>query len=538
MNPLLEDLVRAKDFTLVSAYRFSKQDAHINEKEMLAARTAIRAAASDVSLHSTRLTVAIDSQVVVWLLRKGRSSSKKLNRLLKSCMAWMLSARLRLHPLWISTEGNPADDPTRGVPLRSAELPSDELVQALHRIPSSLPWAAEMTRLLWAPCRMSFDDTLGFPGEGPSLARKHIDLRLSVQPGTIRRYVTCVNRVREIRREWLALEGLPPLEELCNGSNGDSLSPILGAFVQYLHDSDAPYTHALEALAGVQFFHPNVQGSIHGAWKALRTWGQQKPIQVRSPMPLPILLALVTTALVMGWERTAGVLLLGFEALLRPSEMGGCLRGHLSLPGDLYGHPYCAILSLPETKTASRTVKLQSVLIKDAPLIEYLHGFFSCDGERSLLMPGGAAALQRKFLSLKEMIGIRTAPWTLASVRGGGCVHFALHSTDMDYLQWKGRWASQRSMRHYMQMGLGVASFSSLDATVKEKVMKLAALASPLLRHRASVNMSTRGNGGDAEISAGENYADSIRAEPLVCAADCKSLVLQQLTRAGENMST
>eukprot|EP00971_Amphidinium_carterae_P048987 965102-Amphidinium_carterae.1 len=88
--------------------------------------------------------------------------------------------------------------------------------------------------------------------------------------------------------------------------------------------------------------------------------------------------------------------------------------------------------------------------------------------------PGGAMGLQKRFLKLKDMLGITSLAWTLASIRGGGCVHFALHSTDMDYWQWKGRWSTQKSMRHYLQMGLGVASFSRLEDAAKSRVMQLA----------------------------------------------------------------
>eukprot|EP00971_Amphidinium_carterae_P249820 4958573-Amphidinium_carterae.1 len=38
------------------------------------------------------------------------------------------------------------------------------------------------------------------------------------------------------------------------------------------------------------------------------------------PVPVPVVQALVTAALTMGWDRTAGVLLLGCEALLRPTQ--------------------------------------------------------------------------------------------------------------------------------------------------------------------------------------------------------------------------
>eukprot|EP00971_Amphidinium_carterae_P073345 1450310-Amphidinium_carterae.1 len=144
-------------------------------------------------------------------------------------------------------------------------------------------------------------------------------------------------------------------------------------------------------------------------------------------------------------------------------------------------------------ETSTRTVKVQSVLIKHPPLIRYLQCVFARDHERELLSLGGAAGLQRKFLNLRAHLGMQDAPCTPASVRGGGCVHFALHSTDMDYLQWKGRCSTQRSIRHYMQMGLGAASFrhhymqmglgaasfSNLGADTKGRIMELVALAFP-----------------------------------------------------------
>eukprot|EP00971_Amphidinium_carterae_P156652 3105240-Amphidinium_carterae.4 len=37
------------------------------------------------------------------------------------------------------------------------------------------------------------------------------------------------------------------------------------------------------------------------------------------------------------WRRSATSFLLAFEGLLRPMEMGGALRCHLSLPGDISG---------------------------------------------------------------------------------------------------------------------------------------------------------------------------------------------------------
>eukprot|EP00971_Amphidinium_carterae_P265941 5275636-Amphidinium_carterae.1 len=422
-NEVFEDLMRAKTFDLVATYRFSKQESHINLKELLAARTALRAAARDPLCQGTRVTLAIDSQVVVWVLRKGRSSSKKLNRVLQSCLCSSLAGRLRLQPLWVSTENNPADDPSRRAALRAAVEPSACLRRALQSVPEQWAWASEMTRLLWAQ-QLQFDSSKGYPGEGPSLRkldpaggrlcvprpRDCADLRLSVAQCSLQR-----------------LKELPTLQSLCQDL--DSLALVLTAFVQWLHNEGQPYTHAVETLAGVQFFQ--TQRMLQSAWRAVRTWGQTKPIQ-------------------------------------------------------------------------------------DPPLIALLGAIFSGDAERTLLSPGGTMGLQRKFLLLKDMIGIGSSPWTLASIRGGGCVHFVLHSQDMDYLQWKGRWASQKSMRHYMQLGLGVASYSTLPPQEKQTVMTLAQLASPLLHHRTNVTLETPKRSGrsstgipgeyNAEIGSAENH--------------------------------
>eukprot|EP00971_Amphidinium_carterae_P166753 3304581-Amphidinium_carterae.1 len=66
----------------------------------------------------------------------------------------------------------------------------------------------------------------------------------------------------------------------------------------------------------------------------------------------------------------------------------------------------------------------------------------------------------------------------------------------MDYLQWKGRWSTQKSMRHYMQMGLGAASFSTLEPGTKDRIMTLAAFASPLISQLAKEKNTGEDSGG------------------------------------------
>ena len=72
---------------------------------------------------------------------RGRSSSSALNRVLRTVVPYLLACRIRLVILYVTSEGNPADDGTRNVALRDAKPPSEivnklveEIAQAQVRI--------------------------------------------------------------------------------------------------------------------------------------------------------------------------------------------------------------------------------------------------------------------------------------------------------------------------------------------------------------------------------------------------------------------
>jgi hypothetical protein len=86
---------------------------HITEGEARAAFIAIRwVLSSPVSIGANFLLFS-DSSGVVGALSKGRSSSKSLGPILRSVSAWLLAFSLRLHVVWVPTQFNPADFPSR-----------------------------------------------------------------------------------------------------------------------------------------------------------------------------------------------------------------------------------------------------------------------------------------------------------------------------------------------------------------------------------------------------------------------------------------
>ena len=60
--------------------------------------------------------VLLDSRVVIGAATKGRSSSRGLNRVIRQLAAFCFVGGLALHLIFIPTEHNPGDHPSRGGP--------------------------------------------------------------------------------------------------------------------------------------------------------------------------------------------------------------------------------------------------------------------------------------------------------------------------------------------------------------------------------------------------------------------------------------
>lgn len=176
--------------------------------------------------------------------------------------------------------------------------------------------------------------TRGFPGEGPrrpSPSRPVRDLRVTVRPETVSRYMTALRRFEV----WLPVLTAASLDELVGDPK--ALCSCLGPFLHWLYDAGRPLAWGTDLLAGLQCRWPELRGQLAPGWAMHRRWANLEPHEMRVPMPLEVLLALCVTAWTWGWQRTSVALLVGYHLILRPSELARVLRGHLALPSDVGG---------------------------------------------------------------------------------------------------------------------------------------------------------------------------------------------------------
>ena len=106
-----------------------RQKQHINllELEMLRAEMKARVNAGGGRCRCINLC---DSRVVVGAFAKGRSSSKSLSHGLRSCLPWLIAGDLQLVNLWVNlwvaTDKNPADFPSRFKDIPPPEFASND----------------------------------------------------------------------------------------------------------------------------------------------------------------------------------------------------------------------------------------------------------------------------------------------------------------------------------------------------------------------------------------------------------------------------
>lgn len=130
--------------------RRTKAGRHINIDEMIGMLEAEKSAVE--TGFPVRYFSLADSQVSLGALLKGRSSSIGLNALLQESLAVHLSTSVVPSFGFLPSKENPADDPTRGVPLRS---PVHELPEWMKKQSSFSPHEAVAELDKWLDARNS-----------------------------------------------------------------------------------------------------------------------------------------------------------------------------------------------------------------------------------------------------------------------------------------------------------------------------------------------------------------------------------------------
>ena len=264
-----------------------------------------------------------------------------------------------------------------------------------------------------------------------------------------------------------------------------------------LFEAGWPYSHFSEVINAVSAREPALRRSLQPAWNLAFTWLREEPHSHHVALPWQVLLAAVTTALMWGWPRVAGVLALTFGALMRIGETLASRRSDLLLPEDV-GHTvsYC-LVSIQEPKTRFKAARHQSTRLDQPDLFAVVRLAFSGLAFGCKLWPYSASTLRSRFDAIMSRLG--TDKWEgqgkskldLGSLRAGGATWLLQCSEDAELVRRRGRWLNSRTMEIYIQEISSLQFLHKLSSHSRRLLFSLLESFPEVLRQAAALQTSS-----------------------------------------------
>eukprot|EP00435_Cladocopium_sp_Y103_P030320 s1304_g7.t1 len=209
-------------------------------------------------------------------------------------------------------------------------------------------------------------------------------------------------------------------------------------FVEHLWESGRPKSEASYVLAAIQFFRPQTKHHLVWSWKLVKTWNQVELPTRATPFSAEVLLSIVGQAFHWKQTRMGWLLILGFSAFLRTSELLHLERREVVLPSD--GRPQEAVLLLQDTKgTKKNLLPLDKVVLQEKLALQALD--YLCRG----LQPGDTLSQQSNhqfrtlFRDLLQALQLHNDGYAPYSLRRGGVTSAYRLGIPLDVLVTQGR---------------------------------------------------------------------------------------------------
>ena len=227
------------------------------------------------------------------------------------------------------------------------------------------------------------------------------------------------------------------------------MSTALIGFGKHLFYTGAPKYLFAETINAVKDRFSNYFAAVAAAWGTLNKWEEAEPTERAMVMPASIFTAAVALSLLWRWRNFAGVLLLGFHGLLRPSAIIPLQRAHVVLPRDVLSADQVGYTKIIQSKTSCFMLRQHS-RISDTMTVAYLDSVFGPLPRDQLLFDCSFSAFRslwnRLFGALEVPTSERARGVTPKSLRGSGASWLFHCTEDVTKLLWRGRWQSRRTL--------------------------------------------------------------------------------------------
>ena len=262
-------------------------------------------------------------------------------------------------------------------------------------------------------------------------------------------------------------------------ANVEEINAILSAYGKALYAAGRPYGHFAETINSVVSQRPVLRRNLQQAWDYAFAWVRAEPPTHHLACPWQVLLAIISTALLWGWTKVAGVCALCFGGILRMGEVLNAFRYDLLLPLDTHGTNNFALLAISEPKTRFSAARHQSSKIDAPDLLRVLTIAFSRLAPTEKLWPMSGQTLRARFRAILSALKLdRVHPGMqqleLASLRPGGATWLLQATEQSELVRRRGRWVTAKVMEVYLQEVSAARFLNCMDDEQKQKVFGLA----------------------------------------------------------------
>ena len=265
-------------------------------------------------------------------------------------------------------------------------------------------------------------------------------------PQTLRYAGLAKKTVAAYRRALSAFFSYLEDEEIEMPSKFHHLDRLIAQYLESLYLDDTPISYAGHLLSAFRRFVPQSRSKIPIAKQWFSNWTSEHVPRQAIPMPANVVLALAGATLEVREHALAALLLLGYKALLRTSEMTSLRFDHVSWkPGEPN-----VVIAIPFSKTSPK--RPQSILIRD-PWLPFLLSFAWERSESAFMWDGSTPAFRQALRLLLDTLNLASVGFTAYSIRRGGASHAFAQGVSFDSLVELGRWNSVKTARLYLDSG-------------------------------------------------------------------------------------
>ena len=221
------------------------------------------------------------------------------------------------------------------------------------------------------------------------------------------------------------------------------------------------------AMLAVELYFPEIRGKLILIRASLEGWAKDSPPVPRKIICLEVAWGIAIELLYKSRPDMATAVLVSFECYLRAADIRNMKYTHyLSLdPPQGPEGTYHGIITLPKTKRGRN----ESVYVRDkliAVLMERQKQVakLSRDNEQQVLFTFNLATLRKRMKIALARFGIDLGNTALHGLRyGGATTDDMLGRLTRDEIQQRGRWASPKSMKSYLQPDQAHAQLAALS---------------------------------------------------------------------------